>query len=266
MSIKIEGVLAFDFLYPKNDHNMKYLLGIKQEMTQIFDSKGVIRPCTVVKAGPCTVVGVRTQEKDGYVAIQIGYSQKKNRSKAHRGLYKDVWSGDARHGFRYIKEARMSEIPDVQKGDQVMCDTFKEGEHVEVTGWSKGKGFAGVVKRHGFHGHPSSHGHKDQERMPGSIGAGGNQHVFKGVRMAGRMGGGRVTVKDLEIISVDVENGLLTIGGALPGARNGLLMIRAEGMFETAKKKQDTPKETGDIEAKEQSEEIKDASEQGEEK
>lgn len=223
---------------------MKYLLGVKQEMTQIFDDKGHIRPITIVKAGPCVVVGTRTKEKDGYTAILLGFSQKKNRSKAHKGLYKEIWDGDARHGFRYIKEARMSEIPEVQKGDVVLCDTFKQGEYVEVTGWSKGKGFAGVVKRHGFHGHPSTHGHKDQERMPGSIGAGGNQHVFKGMRMAGRMGGERVTVKDLEVISIDVEKKLLYIGGALPGARNGLLIIRAEGIFETTKKELSSLKES----------------------
>jgi len=128
-----------------------------------------------------------------------------------------------------LREIRTDNVDGVQKGDTITTSTFSVGEKVDVIGWSKGKGFAGVVKRHHFHGHPPTHGHKDQERMPGAIGSGGIQRVFKGLRMAGRMGNERVTVKGLQIVNIDAEKNIVYVKGAVPGARNGLVLIQAEG-------------------------------------
>lgn len=207
---------------------MKFILGTKLDMTQTYASTGEVVPVTSVKVGPCAVTQVKTLQKDGYAAVQIGFGEKRNASRAHRGHVKQAFAGKEGRGFKFLKEGRMEVGDEVKKGDSIDITSFAVGEKVNVVGDSKGRGFAGVVKRHHFHGHPPTHGHKDQERMPGSIGAGGNQHVFKGVRMAGRMGNARITVKNLEIISIDAEEGIMRLKGAVPGARNGLVILTSD--------------------------------------
>lgn len=197
---------------------MKFILGKKIAMTQVWDVQGRVVPVTVVEAGPCTVVQVKTNEKDGYRTVQLGFGVKKKLTKPMRGHFKDLPQ------FRWLREGEIS-VEGIKRGDIINTDVFSPGDKIKVIGTSKGKGFQGVVKRHGFHGSPASHGHKDQLRMPGSIGAGGVQHVFKGTRMAGRMGGERVTMSNLEIIEVNKDKNQLIIKGAIPGARNSLVMI-----------------------------------------
>ena|SRR3989344_4702819 len=200
---------------------MKFIIGKKLEMTQGFDKDGRIVPVTIVEVGPCTVTQVKTAEVDGYAAVQIGFGLKKrNVSKPKAGHLKEL------PPFLTLKEFRVSDPSAWQRGATFDVSLFAPGEMVTVVGTAKGRGFQGVVKRHGFAGHPSTHGHKDQERMPGSISAGGVQHVFKGKRMAGRMGGNRVTTKALSVVAVDTEHNRLTLGGSVPGARGSLLLIR----------------------------------------
>lgn len=194
---------------------MKFILATKEKMTQVFDESGNAVPVTVVNAGPVTAVQSKTKDKDGYEAVQFGFGKKreKNIKKPQRK------SGN----FRYLKEFRTSEKPNT--GDIVDVSIFSEGDVVKVAGISKGKGFQGVVKRHGFHGGPRTHGQKHSEREAGSIGSTGPQRVFKGTRMAGRMGGKRISVKNLKIIKIDKENNQLYISGAIPGRRGTLLEI-----------------------------------------
>lgn len=203
---------------------MKFILGKKIEMTQIWKKDEMIA-VTKVQAGPCTVVQVKTNEKDGYVAAQIGFGtrKEKNIKKPQKGHIKGL------ENFRYLREFRIEDASGLARGNKIDVSTFNPGDIIDVTGISIGKGFQGVVKRHGFHGHNSTHGTKDAERMPGSIGAGGVKHVFKGMRMGGRMGGDRVTISNLEIVDIDQENNILLIKGAVPGARNGLILISGEG-------------------------------------
>ena len=190
-------------------------------MTQIFDDKGIVHPVTVLKAGPMVVTAIKTIATDGYNAIQVGFGEKaeKNINKPEKG---HMGSGN----FRYLKEFEVEGESVFAVGDTIDLSTFSAGDVVTVSSISKGKGFQGVVKRHGFSGSPATHGHKDQLRMPGSIGATGPQRVFKGMRMGGHMGDAQITVKNLEIVKVEAENDTLYIKGALPGARNGLILIK----------------------------------------
>ncbi len=202
-------------------------------MTQVFQENGDVVPVTRVVAGPCQVVQVRALVKDGQnvQAIQLGVGEKKEwrLSQPLQGHLKDLKPSEALREF-------VNEKPvDVARGDMVLVNTFAPGDTVEVIGTSKGKGFAGVVKRYHFGGGPASHGHKDNLRARGSSGAGGVQRVFKGMRMAGRMGGDRVTVKNLEVIRVNPETNELFIKGAIPGGRNGLVMIMGEGTLTVTK-------------------------------
>lgn len=201
---------------------MKFLLGKKIEMATVWNDAGKAVPVTIIEAGPCQVTQMKTHERDGYSAVQIGFGKKKRLSKSEAGHLKEV------PNFSVLKEFRVAPGSDLTRSAALTVAQFQVGQKVHVTGVSKGKGFQGVVKRHHFAGHPATHGHKDQERMPGSIGAGGVQHVRKGMRMAGRMGGERVTVRKLEVIAVDAEKNILHIKGAVPGARNAVLMIYAE--------------------------------------
>ncbi len=196
---------------------MKFILGKKLEMSQVYGADGSVIPVTLVKVGPCYVTNVMSQERNGYEAVQIGFEVVKKLNKPEEGHLKDLPK------LRHIAEFRV-EKPTVQRGDVIEASSFAAGDKVQVMGISKGKGFQGVVKRHGFHGHPTSHGHKDQTRMPGSIGAGGVQHVLKGRRMAGRMGTDQVTVKNLQVVEVR-DGGILAIKGAIPGSRNTIVHI-----------------------------------------
>jgi len=189
-------------------------------MSQRYKDDGTVVPVTLLQAGPCKVTQIRTEDKDGYVAIQLGCGVSKNLSKPLQGHLKK--SGLA---TKTLREFRIKDTEGLEVGTEINVSQFKPGEYVAVTGISKGKGFQGVVKRHGFKGGPASHGHKDQLRMPGSIGATGAARVFKGTRMAGHMGAEQVTVKNLEVVEVDTENNILMIKGAVPGARGSVIMI-----------------------------------------
>ena len=199
--------------------HMKFILGEKIEMSQVFDEKGNIVPVTLVEAGPCQITQLKTREKDGYEAVQIGFKK----------LLKDKKIGKSRKTkpFKYLREFR-DEIDSskLKVGDEISAAIFQKGEKVKISGVSKGKGYAGVVKRWGFSGFPASHGTKDKFRAPGSIGMRWPQRVAKGKKMAGRMGAEKTTVKNLEIIKVDPENNLLAIKGALPGRKGTLLEIK----------------------------------------
>jgi len=200
---------------------MKFILGKKIEMSQIFKGDKVI-PVTKIQAGPCLVTQIKTQEKDGHEAIQLGFAKKRRNTKSLTGHLKKG-SADKEYN-RYLREFK-TENNDLKIGDKIKVDIFAPGDKIKVVGTSKGKGFQGVVRRHGFHGASATHGTKDQERMPGSIGATGPARVFKGKKMPGRMGGKQITVKTLEIIEVIPEKNLLLVKGAVPGARNSLLEI-----------------------------------------
>ena len=190
-------------------------------MTQVFAEDGTVTPVTLVQAGPCTVTEVKSEENNTYNAIVIGHGTSKKVNKAQREVWKELGS------FAVTREFRSSEAIDAKRGDVIDVACFEVGDRVDVIGTSKGRGFQGVVKRHGFKGGPASHGHKDQLRMPGSIGAQGPQRVLKGKRMAGRMGTDRVTVQNLEIVKINAKENILAVKGALPGAFGSLVMIRA---------------------------------------
>ena len=204
---------------------MSGIIGKKIGMTSLFDESGKNIPCTVIQAGPCSVLQVRTIENDGYSAVQLGFDDKseKNVGKALAGHFRKAGSTpkaklvEFRNGFA-----------NVSLGDEVKVNLFAEGEFVDVTGTSKGKGFQGVVKRHGFGGvMQATHGQHNRLRAPGSIGAGSDpSRVFKGMRMAGRMGGKQVTVQNLQVLKVDEEQNLLVVKGAVPGAKNSYVIIR----------------------------------------
>ena len=204
---------------------MKFILAEKKEMTQKFKPDGVVVPVTRVIAGPCVVTQVKTEKKDGYISVQVGFGSKRKLNKPTKGHVKDL--GD----FRYLKEFRvdLSQAESLPVGSKFDASVFTTGDIIKVTGVSKGLGFQGVVKRHGFHGSPATHGHKDQHRMPGSIGAGGVQHVFKGKRMGGRMGGEQVSVTNLEVIEVNPSSNEIFIKGGIPGHRDGLVLLIGEG-------------------------------------
>jgi large subunit ribosomal protein L3 len=198
---------------------MKFILAKKLEMSQVFKPDGTVVPVTLVQAGPCVVTQVKTKDSDGYEAVQLGFLIAKNLTKSEEGHLKDLQRA------KVLREFRTADVSNFKRGDTVEAQVFAQGDVIDVTGTSKGKGFQGVVKRHHFHGHPTSHGHKDQARMPGSIGAGGVQHVLKGRRMAGRMGDETVTVKNLEVVEVR-DGGIVAVKGAVPGPRNAILEIR----------------------------------------
>ncbi|MEO5927133.1 MAG: 50S ribosomal protein L3 [Patescibacteria group bacterium] len=198
---------------------MKFILAKKLEMSQIYRPDGTVVPVTLLQAGPCVVTQVKTQENDGYQAVQVGFMNAKRLSKPMEGHLKDLPK------LRELREFRLDGDVAMKRGDAIEATVFAPGDTINVTGISKGKGFQGVVKRHHFHGAPKTHGHKDQERMPGSSGAGGLQHVIKGVRKPGRMGGDTVTVLNLEVIEIR-DGGVIAVKGAVPGARNAVVEIR----------------------------------------
>lgn len=214
------------FLFAK----MKFILAKKINMTQVFGEDGKVQPVTVLNAGPLVVTQIKNQEKDGYNAIQVGYGvrKEKNISKPVRGHIKDL-NLPEKIGFARLREFR-TEASEIKRGDIIALDTFSVGDKVQVSSVSKGRGFQGVVKRHGFHGGPRTHGQKHSEREPGSIGGGGRAggRVVKGMRMAGRMGSKRVTVKNLKVVAIDPATNTLFVSGAVSGRRGTLVEIRSK--------------------------------------
>jgi large subunit ribosomal protein L3 len=204
---------------------MKFILGTKQGMTQVFDETGRVHPATVISAGPISVTQVKTVESDGYNAVQVGMRDQKEQrlNKPLLGHFKKAGVTPKAE----LREFRTENAPEVNVGDVIDASTFEKGDVVIVRGISKGKGFQGVVKRYGFHGGPRSHGQKHTERSPGSIGggAGDGGRVAKGKKMPGRMGSDMVTVKNLEIVGVDAESNTLMIRGAVPGRPGTIIEI-----------------------------------------
>jgi large subunit ribosomal protein L3 len=202
---------------------MKGILGKKVGMTQIFDDTGEVIPVTIIEVGPCYITQIKSTKRDGYSAIQLGFGQAKRLNKPQRGhLPKGV------PDLRYLREITVDDISAYEVGQKIDAGLFAVGDLVDVSGVSKGKGFAGVMKRHGFRGGPRTHGQSDRARAPGSIGTGTTPgRVWKGMRMAGHMGDQRTTVQNLEVVLVDPERNLLAVKGAVPGAKGGLLAVKS---------------------------------------
>jgi len=208
---------------------MKYIIGTKIGMTQMFKEDGSVVPVTLVKIEPNIVVQVKTKEKDGYEAIQIGTGSKskKKTNKPEKGHNKDLGSFAILKEFKLVSAGEAGSTDEFKVGDTIDISAFIEGETVKVSGISKGKGFQGVVKRHGFHGMPASHGAHSVLRHAGSIGQRFPQHTLKGMRMAGRMGGVNKSIRGLKIVKIDAVNNLLAITGAVPGNNGGIVEIFA---------------------------------------
>ena len=203
----------------------KAIIGKKVGMTQIFDEAGHVIPVTVIEAGPCTVVQKKTAEKDGYEAVQLGYEDvaEKKLTKPELGHLKKAGVS----AKKVLKEFQLKNAADLNVGDEVKVDTFAEGDHVDVTGISKGKGYAGVVKRHGAHRLKESHGTGPVHRHAGSMGSGTDpSRIFKGKIGAGHMGAEQVTVMNLDVVKVDSELGIIAVRGAIPGPKGGLVFVR----------------------------------------
>ena len=204
---------------------MKGIIGRKLGMTQVFDEQGNAIPVTVIEAGPCFVTQIRTGEKDGYTAVQLGFGENKPQR---------LTKGELGHlrrnnlpALRHLREFRVKGDVDVAEGQQVKADVFAKGERVDVIGTSKGRGFAGTVKRHHFHRQPKTHGASDRERAPGSVGSTTTPgRTYPGQRMAGRMGNDRVTAQNLEVVVVDADRNLLAVRGSVPGANDAIVIIK----------------------------------------
>ena len=200
------------------------IIGKKLGMTQLFRDDGKVEAVTAVEAGPCVVIQIKTVENEGYNAAQLGFGEIKRLKSPERGHLKGLGQ------FKHLREFGMEGSETINVGEKVDVSLFQSGDLVDITGVSKGKGFAGVVKRHHFAGGPKTHGQSDRHRAPGSIGATTSPgRVFKGMRMAGHMGSSRVMVRKLEVIVADPTRNLLLVRGAVPGAKNGLLMIKKSG-------------------------------------
>lgn len=219
---------------------MKGIIGRKVGMTQIFDENGSALPVTVIEAGPCYITQVRTEERDGYTAIQMGFdelSAKRNGSsrlnqpqRGHLRRAELLEDGIELPDLRVLREFRLKngdDAADLEAGAKVTVEVFEEGDMVDIVGTSKGRGFAGTVKRHNFNRQPKTHGQSDRERAPGSIGQSAYpSRTIKGMRMSGRMGNDRVTIKNLKVVVVDAERNLLAVRGSVPGAKGGIVVIR----------------------------------------
>ena len=200
------------------------IIGKKLGMSQTFGEDGKAEAVTAIEAGPCTVTQVKTAAKDSYNAVQLGFDEVKRTKPPQRGQAKGLGR------FKYLRESMLDDSETAKVGQKIDVGLFKIGDLVDVTGVSKGKGFAGTVKRHHFAGGPKTHGQSDRHRAPGSIGAGTSPgRVLKGQRMAGHMGNKRVTVRNLEVFEADTDRNLLLVRGAVPGGRNGLLLIKKAG-------------------------------------
>ena len=197
------------------------IIGRKLGMTQIYRDNGKIEAVTAVEAGPCSVTQVKTAAKEGYEAVQVGFGETKRLKSAEKGHLKGLAP------YKHLREFRVESVGELKVGDKIDVNVFKPGDVVDVIGVSKGKGFAGVVKRHHFKGGPKTHGQSDRERHPGAIGSTTTPgHIKKGLRMAGHMGAERVTAQRLEIMKVDAARNLLLVKGAVPGSENGLVVIK----------------------------------------
>lgn len=218
---------------------MKGILGVKVGMTQVIDDDGVVTPVTIIKAGPCYVTQIKDENRDGYTAVQLafGEAKEKNLSRGEKG-HLGVLATDEKHpvrkklagvpALRHLREFRTDDISEYELGQVITVDTFDVGDKIDVSGKTKGRGFQGGVKRHGFGGGPKTHGQSDRWRAPGSIGAtSSTARVFKGTRMAGRMGGVNHTVQNLEVVRVDSDRNLLAVKGGVPGAKGSLIIIEA---------------------------------------
>ncbi|GAA3293893.1 50S ribosomal protein L3 [Dactylosporangium vinaceum] len=217
------------------DRQVKGILGEKLGMTQVWDN-GKVVPVTVVQAGPCVVTQVRTPDNDGYSAVQLAWGQidprKVNKPRAGHFAKADVAPR------RHVVELRTTDAGEYSLGQEISADAFAAGQRIDVTGRTKGKGYAGVMKRHGFHGLRASHGVERKHRSPGSIGACATPgRVFKGVRMAGRMGGARFTVQNLTVQAIDAEQGLILVRGAVPGPKGSLVLLRSAAKVEVKAQK-----------------------------
>jgi len=203
---------------------MQGILGVKKGMTQIFDESGLVLPVTVVEAGPCYVTQIKTKETDGYESVQIAFGKKKE-SRTSKPL-KGHFEKSKVSPQKALREFGFSDQADLELGAEIKVDRFSEGDFVDVSGVSKGKGFQGVVKRYNFAGGKATHGQSDRLRAPGSIGQGSTpSRVYKGIKMGGRMGNDRKTLKNVQIVKIDVENNLLFLSGSVPGSKNSLLEI-----------------------------------------
>jgi large subunit ribosomal protein L3 len=218
---------------------MKGLIGKKVGMTQIIDESGNVLPVTVIQAGPCYVTQIKTEENDGYKAVQLGYGEAKRKAltqpeAGHLGQLKTSEKHPQRREFtnkvpplRHLREFRIKGDETFELGQQITVEVFEVGDHVDVVGKSKGRGFAGVMRRHGFGGGPITHGQSDRQRAPGSIGSTSTPgRVLKGMRMAGHMGTNRVTSQNLEVVRIDRENNLLAVKGSVPGHKDGLVVVK----------------------------------------
>jgi len=203
---------------------LRGFLGKKIGMSQVFRDNGEVVPVTVIQAGPCAVTQIKNQKTDGYNAIQLGFGAAKNLNKPERGHLKN------NEPVKHLREVQTDSLDEYSVGQQISVEIFEVGEKIDVIGTTKGRGFAGTMKRHGFHGGPKTHGQSDRARAPGSIGGGTTPgKVYKGMKMSGHMGNERVTVKNLEIVQIDQDRNLLVVKGGVPGAPNGLLIIRRKG-------------------------------------
>lgn len=202
---------------------LKSIIGKKIGMTQVFDDKGNLVPVTVVEAGPCVVTGVRTSEKDGYSAVQLGFGsvEEKKLIKAQSGFFKKNNIAPK----KILREVRVADVAPFSVGQEIKVDTFKAGDYVDVSAVSKGKGYAGVIKRHNFGMQPRTHGQSDRMRARGSSGGQGPQKLFKGMRMSGHLGNEYVTIQKLLVVNVDAEKNLMLIKGAVPAVKTGTLFI-----------------------------------------
>jgi large subunit ribosomal protein L3 len=197
------------------------IIGKKLGMSQVFREDGGLDGVTAIEAGPCTVVQVKTEAKEGYNSVQLGFGEDKRLNSPEKGHVKEFGQ------FKYLRELRVDNMENIQVGQKVDVSLFKVGDFVNVTGVTKGKGFAGVVKRHHFKGGPKTHGQSDRQRHPGAIGSTTRPgRVFKGLRMGGHMGDERLTVRNLKVIMADPARNLLLVKGAVPGATDGLLIIK----------------------------------------
>lgn len=204
---------------------IKGMIGRKVGMTQVFDENGNVIPCTVIEAGPCYVTQIRTEESNGYTAVQLGFSETKVQrlTKGQLGHLKR----NNLPALRYLREFRVNGDIEVAEGQEIKVDVFARGERVDVIGTSKGRGFAGTIKRHNFQRQPKTHGQSDRERAPGSVGATTTPgRTLPGKKMAGRMGNDRVTAQNLEVVVIDAERNLIAVRGSVPGAKGGIVMIK----------------------------------------